>query len=320
MSAPDLRVLSLGGGTQSSALALMSIDGELDRLDAIIFADTQHEMPETYAYLDFLRRKAEKRDVPFIIATAGDLRAEAMSNRTGNQVSLPVMTRKADGTLGRIGGYHCSFTFKREVVTREVKKLCGGRGAWKRATVEQWIGFSTDEMSRMKRSQECRCGHNRLRVLSRAEKVERGEKVELIHTTSGGCSRCKCEAFDPWQVNRWPLIELGMRRGDSQRWIAEHGYPVPPRSACYFCPNRGNAHWRDLRENRPELWANAVELDEAVRRGMNKLKGTAYLHASGVPLAEADLRSPVDRLRDIGQEPLIAEEVDTDCDAGTCFT
>lgn len=47
MSAPDLRVLSYGGGTQSAALALMSAAGELPKLDAVVFADTHGELPET---------------------------------------------------------------------------------------------------------------------------------------------------------------------------------------------------------------------------------------------------------------------------------
>lgn len=49
-----LRVLSLGGGTQSCALALMSAQGDLPKLDHIVFADTQGELPETYEYIDYL--------------------------------------------------------------------------------------------------------------------------------------------------------------------------------------------------------------------------------------------------------------------------
>ena len=42
MSIPDrrpLRILSYGGGTQSAALALMSAQGDLPKLDAVIFAE-----------------------------------------------------------------------------------------------------------------------------------------------------------------------------------------------------------------------------------------------------------------------------------------
>lgn len=40
-AAARLRVLSYGGGTQSAALALMSAAGDLPKLDAVVFADTQ---------------------------------------------------------------------------------------------------------------------------------------------------------------------------------------------------------------------------------------------------------------------------------------
>ena len=35
-----LRVLSLGAGVQSTALLLMSCKGEIEKLDAAVFADT----------------------------------------------------------------------------------------------------------------------------------------------------------------------------------------------------------------------------------------------------------------------------------------
>lgn len=45
---PSLRVLSYGGGTQSAALALMAAAGDLPKLDAVVFADTQGELPEMH--------------------------------------------------------------------------------------------------------------------------------------------------------------------------------------------------------------------------------------------------------------------------------
>ncbi len=35
--------------------------------------------------------------------------------------------------------------------------------------------------------------------------------------------------------NRWPLIELEMKRYQCIQWMESHGYPKPPRSACVFC-------------------------------------------------------------------------------------
>ena len=61
------RVPSLGAGVQSSTVLLMSLLGELDRLDAAIFADTQWEPAEVYDHLEKLKRqppRAVSRSTP----------------------------------------------------------------------------------------------------------------------------------------------------------------------------------------------------------------------------------------------------------------
>lgn len=313
--APGLRVVSYGGGTQSTVMVHMAIDGDLPPLDAVIFADTQNEVPGTYTHLDYISRRCESAGIPFQVVTKGDLWQDAMTQKW--PPTLPCHAINEKGKASRVNGYTCSYDYKRRVVTAAVKRLCGGRAAWKKSTVEQWIGYTTDEVSRCKQADECRCGHKRAATVARTDERPRG------HLRA--CRECSCEGFDSWQVNRWPLIELEMRRGDCLPWLRERGYPVPPRSACYFCPNRGNGHWRDLKANDPERWAKAVALDEHVRndlieRSRVRLQGR-WLHGSRLPLSEADLRSSADRASADGQDALFdVGEVDNDCDLGTCFT
>lgn len=159
---PTLRVLSLGGGTQSCALALMSAAGELPKLDHIVFADTQGELPETYAYLDYLRTVLEPAGIPLHVITAGNLEEHLLSDvPLPKNPTPPAHVVNPDGTRGRINQYRCSYDFKRRIIEQKVRQLCGGRGAWKRTTVEQWIGFSLEETARCKPAEHCRCGHNR---------------------------------------------------------------------------------------------------------------------------------------------------------------
>lgn len=160
MTEPDLRVLSYGGGTQSAALALMSAAGQLPRLDCVLFADTQGEVPETYAYAEYVEGKLRAAGVEFRVITAGSLEEHLLSPViTNSNPTPPAHVKNPDGSKGRIGAYRCSWDFKRRILTRETKRLCGGRGAWKSKSVEQWIGFSTDETSRMRTDDECRCSH-----------------------------------------------------------------------------------------------------------------------------------------------------------------
>lgn len=110
---------------------------------------------------------------------------------------------------------------------------------------------------------------------------------------------------------RYPLLELGLTRADCLHWMAEQGYPVPPRSACIGCPFHSDEEWRDMRDHRPEEWADACSFDARIRNA-GGMRGETFLHRSCVPLAEVDLRTPEER----GQLSFI-EDWDHECE-GMC--
>lgn len=105
-----------------------------------------------------------------------------------------------------------------------------------------------------------------------------------------------------WIVKRFPLIERRMRRGDCVSVVEGLGWPPPPRSACWMCPNMTNREWRELREESPQDFAKAVSLDAAIR----ERDPDVFLHSSGAPLKDADLGAP-DNQMVLG------------CDSGNCF-
>ena len=92
-------------------------------------------------------------------------------------------------------------------------------------------------------------------------------------------------------VNRWPLIELRMNRGDCLAWWERH-YPgiVPPKSACLGCPYHNNRLWIDLYKAGGKEWDETVAVDERLREkdypGGQTLDHPAYLHRSLRPLGE----------------------------------
>lgn len=118
-------------------------------------------------------------------------------------------------------------------------------------------------------------------------------------------------AFVKWQKNRWPLIEKGMSRRECQKWLAVHGLDAP-KSACIGCPYHSNAHWRDMRDNSPDEWSDAVRVDRLIRadgttmRGMRALQ---YMHRSLKPLDEVDLRTDAE----LGQGDLFGNECEGMC-------
>lgn len=96
-------------------------------------------------------------------------------------------------------------------------------------------------------------------------------------------------AKEKYITHRWPLIELQMDRELCILWLQEHGYPLPPKSSCIGCPFHDDRMWLDMKRNRPEEWAEAVDFDKAIRN-LPGFKKTPYLHRSCVPLDEANLQ------------------------------
>lgn len=92
---------------------------------------------------------------------------------------------------------------------------------------------------------------------------------------------------------------LGWTRDGCRRYLTANGWETTPKSACIGCPFHGNRQWRDLRDNHPAEWADAVDFDQQIRSGNARgnangkpLLGEAYLHSSRLPLDQA----PIDRV------------------------
>jgi hypothetical protein len=153
--APEYRVLNLGVGVQSSALALMSARGEVEPLDFAIFADTGWESRKTYAYLDWLQQQ-----VPFPIIRAqrdgpdlGDYLIEGAQLPQKGRQHAPFFTADPDGMMSK----QCSKEFKTRVVHRELRRILGlgyrERGP-SEPVVEQWLGMTIDELQRISVSEK----------------------------------------------------------------------------------------------------------------------------------------------------------------------
>jgi hypothetical protein len=97
---------------------------------------------------------------------------------------------------------------------------------------------------------------------------------------------------EAWKQHRWPLVELGMSRNDCLRWMERKGYSLPPKSSCIGCPFHSDHEWRAIKAD-PEAWADAVEVDAAIR-SQPGIKGQQFMHRSCVPLAEVDLSTAAD--------------------------
>jgi hypothetical protein len=278
-----VRLLSLGAGVQSTVLALMAAAGELDQLDGAIFADTGWEPQRVYDHLDRLAVVLADADIPLYRVSKGNLRVDAL-DPAHRYASVPYFVRNPDGSEG-MGRRQCTSEYKLAPIGRKVRELLGAAGPDFR-------------------------------------RVPKGRKTEQwIGFSTDEVGRVSDKDSVSYIVKRYPLIELGMSRDDCERWLRRRGWGDVAKSACIGCPYHGNRQWRDLRDNHPEEWADAVEFDAAIRKGGARglpLNGEAFLHRSRVPLTLA----PIDRVTSaewhsrqtdiFGQLADLAEEGDPD--------
>ena len=82
--------------------------------------------------------------------------------------------------------------------------------------------------------------------------------------------------------NRWPLIELRMKREDCLNWMEKNNYPRPPRSACVFCPYQSDREWLRLKNEEPDDFAKAILFERKINVAKSQIGfyGDVRLHKS----------------------------------------
>jgi len=95
----------------------------------------------------------------------------------------------------------------------------------------------------------------------------RGERVvKVIGYDAGESRRIRPEfAEDKRYVNWYPLYDRWLEREDCIRLIESEGIPAPRKSACYYCPSNTDRDWLDLRDLHPDLFADALHMEEAAQ-------------------------------------------------------
>lgn len=241
--------LSLGGGVQSTAMALMIIDKTIDiSLDGIIFADTGSEPPHVYDAVNVVRQKAEANDIQFAIvknskySSLEDAIRTVQTTKNGNTnvAYLPVVFFKNNDTGKKfVMNRQCTNHFKIMPVNKFLKSQTKGN-------IFVYLGISTDEIERIKPSQTKR----------------------IIH--------------------KFPLINARKSRNDCLLYLQKQGLNIL-KSRCYYCGYQSNSNWHEIKKNYPELWQKAISLDEHIRNANSSIRGQGFLHKSMTPLKDVNL-------------------------------
>jgi len=137
-----MKIISLGWGIQSFTLAAMVALGELEPVDAAIHADTTYERSDTYSFAERWTPWLEERGVKIVTVQANNPRI--ITDRAGGEIFIPSYTASSDkgGQLRR----QCTQRWKVAPIRRWLQSHRNGE------PVEQWLGISLDEYTRMKDS------------------------------------------------------------------------------------------------------------------------------------------------------------------------
>jgi hypothetical protein len=105
-----------------------------------------------------------------------------------------------------------------------------------------------------------------------------------------------------WLTNSYPLVDARLRAYDCATILRDHGFEVPRKSACVFCPWRSDAGWRDIANHDPEGFQKAIAYDDRLTRERG-----ATVHRSRIPL----------RLIDFTKQQSFGEGFTNECE-GVC--
>jgi hypothetical protein len=117
------RYLSLGAGVQSSTVALMAEHGEIEPIDAAIFADVRAEPASVYAWLDWLETQLS---YPVYRVSHGDLRENVLArvNRQKSGSGGPPFFTAGEAKEGMLPR-QCTRDFKLDPIEKQIRALVG---------------------------------------------------------------------------------------------------------------------------------------------------------------------------------------------------
>lgn len=247
-----LTVISLGRGVQSWGLAAMSALGVLPPVDAAIHADTGHERTGTYAHAAKWTLWLEERGVRVVTVQGDKLRPDEHWGKTAG-VRIPAFTSWASDQWVEIGDWIETEEDEIWMGTGE-KRLAHRAGDpsgmlgrqctrdWKLVPIKRWL-------------QAHRSG----------DRVEQWIGITLDEVTRMGQSDVKYSTLVYPFIE---MLDRPWTRGMVMRWLRENDLDIPVKSSCVFCPYRDNGTWREIKLAGNGDWQKALEADRAIRDHM----------------------------------------------------
>ncbi len=277
-----LTVLNFSGGKQSSALLWMVLLGHMKRPRnfVVLNADPGMENSDTYDYVNMMFKECRKAGIeamtvegPNLLEDILNLKKDPTKTRLDNP---PYWTLSPEGKVGRL--------------------IQGCTKYYKIAPMDRQIRIILEENNGISR-RTTRLGENIVE--------------KWIGFTYDEAVRVK-PASQKYVYFHYPLIKQGMRQEDVIEYFKLHRLPIPPRSVCNACFANGTDTFREMYENRPDDWKNAVLIDRSVRDWSQiAVQDRVYVSRTMLPLVKLAKKNFLMVDSD--------KENEYSCDSGYCF-
>jgi 3'-phosphoadenosine 5'-phosphosulfate sulfotransferase (PAPS reductase)/FAD synthetase len=230
-------VVSYGGGVNSTAM-LIGMILKNERPDAVLFADTGGEKPETYDFIMSFRDWMTANGMPLTVI--------AYSPSMTSPLGIDFACKSKHGSLE--DECHNNGTLP--------SKAFGFGGCsqkWKRYPMDKFVGQWQPAID----------------AYARGEKVQRVIGIHAGETRRGKIPDCAKFTY------RFPLREWNWDQRHCELMIRGQDLPVPVKSACYFCPSMKKVEVIALSKEHPKLFDRAVAMEQHAKDegGLDVVKG-----------------------------------------------
>lgn len=256
-------VVAYGMGVDSTA-ALIELSRRAVLPDAILFADTGNEKDETYAYLPIIQSWLREKGFPPVTV----VRYEPKKFKNYPPYSTLGENCLTNGTLPSLafGFKSCSIKWKIAPQNSWTNKWPMAVNAWRYGMrVKKLIGYD-------------------------ASPKDRNRYAHAVGLED--------DKYEYW----YPLIEWGFDREDCKEIIRSEGLPVPPKSACYFCPA---AKPDELMEYKKKYLVMIVIMEARAEPRLQKIEG---LWRNGVKGTRGGIPKPGKMTEFIREEGLLPSD------------
>ena len=236
---------------QSTALALMSCENARENnkyplvpiYDAIIFCDLGKEPPWVYDQVYFIQSACEGAGIPFYVLDTHLYQDYINNFGKSRVVAIPFWSTDENGKKGKMRR-NCTLDYKIVHIQKFIRWSLLGYKKGQRVKAED-------------------IGAHEMHIGFSAEEQQR--------------------IFDSRHimfVNKFPLVEMGLKRKDNYAYIKDVWGLETKASACVFCPFHRNYFFKYLKDNYHEEYETVLEFDDLLEKEQPNTKIRSKLYIS----------------------------------------